>query len=199
MKAACAAAASEGSAGGATSFVETPPAGGATPVPEAATGAANDSTEGVTTNSEAATGVSAGAAPAPAINVGDVVITKARKHKAKYNNVEARVTSIYVKHYGVTLLSGPARGNHCKYLHTAVSLKPPLAAVFQAATGAAPQAATVADNAATVADNAGTAEPEAAAADAPAATSASPILSVAELWSESDFQCCEDSVSELFL
>ena len=192
MKAACAAAASEGSAGGATSFVETPPAGGATPVPEAATGAANDSTEGVTTNSEAATGVSAGAAPAPAINVGDVVIGKARKYKAKCNNVEARVTSIYVKHYGVTLLSGPARGNHCKYLHTAVSLKPPLAAVFQAATGAAPQAATVADNA-------GTAEPEAAAADAPAATSASPILSVAELWSESDFQCCEDSVSELFL
>ena len=186
MKAACAAAASEGSAGGATSFVETPPAGGATPVPEAATGAANDSTEGATTDSEAATGASAGAAPAAAaataraIKVGDVVIGKAHKYKEKYNNVEARVTSIYVKHYGVTLLSGPARGNHCKYLHTAVSLKPPLASVFQAATGAAPQAATVADNA-------GTAEPEAAAADAPAATSASPILSVAELWNEADF------------
>ncbi len=180
MKAACAAAASEGSAGGATSFVETHPAGGATPVPEAATGAANDSTEGVTTNSEAATGVSAGAAPAPAINVGDVVITKARKYKAKYNNVEARVTSIYVKHYGVTLLSGPARGNHCKYLHTAVSLKPPLASVFQAATGAAPQAATVTDDA-------GTADPEAAVAVAPAATSAPSLLSVAELWDESGF------------
>ena len=180
MKAACAAAASEVSAGGATSFVETPPAGGATPVPEAATGAANDSTEGVTTNSEAATGVSAGAAPAPAINVDDVVIGKARKYKAKYNNVDARVTSIYVKHYGVTLLTGPERGNHRKYLHTAVSLKPPLVAVFQAATGAAPQAATVTDNA-------GTAEPEGAAADAPAATSDPPILSVADLWTESDF------------
>ena len=181
MKAACAAAASEGSAGGATSFVETHPAGGATPVPEAATGAANDSTEGVTTNYEAATGVSAGAAPAPAINVGDVVITKARKYKAKYNNVEARVTSIYVKHYGVTLLTGPEKGGNHKYLHACVSLKQtPLGDLSQAATGAAPQAATVTDDA-------GTADPEAAVAVAPAATSAPSLLSVAELWDESGF------------
>ncbi len=190
MKAACAAAASEVSAGGAPAFVETPTTGGATPVPLAATVDVNDVTAGVTTNSEAATGAAEGATPAPAINVGDLVIGKASKYKEKFNDVECRVTSILAKHYWVTILTGPEKGNEHKYLHHCVSLKPPPAILFQAAKGAAPQAVPVADNAETVPDNAdtGTAEPEAAAADAPAATaapaatSALPILSVAELW-----------------
>ena len=128
----------------------------------------------------------------PHFTVGDIVVGVATKAKADWNGHKCQIDAILTKFYKVQMLEGPQKNKEHKYLHHCVSLKPPLGGVFQAATGAAPQAATVADNA-------GTAEPEAAAADAPAATSASPILSVAELWSESDFQCCEDSVSELFL
>ena len=81
------------------------------------------------------------------------------------------------KRYNVELLTGPERGSMHKYLHACVSLKHPELYAVPAATGAAPEAATVTDAE-------GTADPAAAAAFAPAATGAQTTTSVADLWDE---------------